>query len=352
MARTIGDVMGSATASAADEEASYVEAGQPSMDSPTQVAMMMGTKAQNPPLTFSDFDQDVKRLQQLSAADAAKEMVNVYKKQSEILAKENPGNTTTTGWRLDQSGKHFFHISDKEARLKSKGWNKLTTPNVEVKLGDLLDHPVLFKQYPGLRNLPIRSEILSKHNALGIFDNTLDEKKYTYIGVDVERMTNLQRTGTGNFSNKPSDVFEDPKYSNLGGLALGTILHEVQHAIDNIEGWPYIDQIDPVVANMPGEKDPRKIPYKGRSGEMRAFSVEETQNMSIAELRKFFSRQTHLDPKQRKDLGLNEEIRKSFEARQRPQGTRNWRKLSRQLLRERYGVEKKIIPETGKVDEQ
>ncbi len=105
-------------------------------------------------------------------------------------------------------GKPRFEVSDKNAKLNEgfqpepKHPDDLFDLNPRTaKLGEVLDHPALYKQYPELKNLPVK------------FDDTI--------------------TGAGSFNGKVLRI--NPAAHQTNDALKGTILHEVQHAIQHKE---------------------------------------------------------------------------------------------------------------------
>lgn len=124
-----------------------------------------------------------------------------------------------TGWWKGPGGDWRFEIPDESARMDPK-WLTQTgesyIPGVpgqtQFTLQDVLDHKALFDAYPDLRNLKIHS--------LGMAD----------IAAGVK----------GAFS-PPTTAGSIGEMTLAGGKAenvLSTILHETQHAVQRIEGFP------------------------------------------------------------------------------------------------------------------
>lgn len=118
-----------------------------------------------------------------------------------------------TGWHRGVDGKWRFEISDADAKMKigRKGTplgyfardliRELDRP---LNLGDVLDHPALFAAYPALRDYGV-----------------------TFVPAEVMGQKN------GSFSGKLFTLND-----SLGAHdALSTLLHEIQHGIQSIEGF-------------------------------------------------------------------------------------------------------------------
>ncbi|WP_103579040.1 LPD23 domain-containing protein [Campylobacter concisus] len=98
----------------------------------------------------------------------------------------------STGWYKDKDGAWKFEIDDSPAKIKNQNADKL---------GDLLEHKELFKAYPELKDIKIKKIIDEKGENLGYYDPNKKE-----IAIN-----------------------------NIGDKS--TLMHEVQHAIQNIEGF-------------------------------------------------------------------------------------------------------------------
>ena len=98
----------------------------------------------------------------------------------------------STGWYKDKDGAWKFEIDDSPAKIKNQNADKL---------GDLLEHKELFKAYPELKDIKIKKIIDEKGENLGYYDPNKKE-----IAIN-----------------------------NIGDKS--TLMHEVQHAIQEIEGF-------------------------------------------------------------------------------------------------------------------
>lgn len=121
-----------------------------------------------------------------------------------------------TGWHKGNDGKWRFEISDADAKLKigHKGValgqlvDEKKYPNAVMPLGDVLDHPALFAAYPGLADLRV-----------------------AFVKQDPnggERGSFSVRDGVGRIQLNDSMAAHE---------ALSTLLHEIQHGIQSIEGF-------------------------------------------------------------------------------------------------------------------
>lgn len=98
----------------------------------------------------------------------------------------------STGWYKDKDGAWKFEIDDSPAKIKNQNADKL---------GDLLEHKELFKAYPELKDIKIKKIIDEKGENLGYYDPNKKE-----IAIN-----------------------------NIGDKS--TLMHEIQHAIQDIEGF-------------------------------------------------------------------------------------------------------------------
>ncbi|WP_194172419.1 LPD23 domain-containing protein [Campylobacter concisus] len=107
----------------------------------------------------------------------------------------------STGWYKDKDGAWKFEIDDSPAKIKNQNADKL---------GNLLEHKELFKAYPELKDIKIKKIIDEKGEKLGYYDPNKKE-----IAIN-----------------------------NIGDKS--TLMHEVQHAIQNIEGFARGGEYDTV----------------------------------------------------------------------------------------------------------
>ena len=98
----------------------------------------------------------------------------------------------STGWYKDKDGAWKFEIADSPAKIKNQNADKL---------GDLLEHKELFKAYPELKDIKIKKIGDEGGEKLGYYDPNKKE-----IAIN-----------------------------NIGDKS--TLMHEVQHAIQDIEGF-------------------------------------------------------------------------------------------------------------------
>lgn len=107
-----------------------------------------------------------------------------------------------TGWFKDKNGKWKFEVSDKNMKLKD---NLNIQKNTEYKLSDLIEHDSLFKLYPELKNEKVKFRKFNLESTNGSFSRSED-----IISINNTLIGNNQKIE-------------------------GTLLHEIQHKIQNIE---------------------------------------------------------------------------------------------------------------------
>lgn len=122
-----------------------------------------------------------------------------------------------TGWHRGADGRWRFEISDDQARIAVAGANAASIiANAEMRalddgrtgatVGDVLDHQQLFAAYPSLRDLPLH-----------------------LMPADSTALARLQRRPVGFAVQMQGSIPRDEMASPL--------IHELQHAIQNIEGF-------------------------------------------------------------------------------------------------------------------
>ena len=137
-------------------------------------------------------------------ADTSNIVIEKSYNKAQQMANNNIDNETirkTTNWFQDKNGDWKFEFSDKDMSLKNI---KLKAGNT-YKLGEILEHDILFMAYPELANYEVK--ILSNTKANGSFNR-------------FKKIININ-----------SKLVKDNK------LVEGTLIHEIQHAIQNIEGF-------------------------------------------------------------------------------------------------------------------
>ena len=137
------------------------------------------------------------------------------------LAARGVGNEDVrqaTGWHRGTDGKWRYEISDHEAKLAVSGstmgevvdlatMNALADGRSEATIGDVMDHPALFRAYPELAKIKVRK---------------MDGPSRTAI-ASVRAVGNT------------FTISLNPRAK--GNYALSALIHELQHAIQTIEGF-------------------------------------------------------------------------------------------------------------------
>ena len=109
----------------------------------------------------------------------------------------------TTGWYRGDEGKWRLEISDKDANLKS-----VDIKQGGLKLSDVLEHEKLFKAYPNIKDIPV-----IYNPKISVIASVLNTSKGDVIVI-------------GSKFFKESDIEKK-----------GTLMHEVQHIIQGVEGF-------------------------------------------------------------------------------------------------------------------
>lgn len=124
---------------------------------------------------------------------------------NEAVRMENEGKTNreilqNTNWYKDSNGDWKFEFSDSDMELKKTNF----VSNKIYKLKDVLDHDILYLYYPELKEYNV------------VFKN--------------------KRTGGSYNENEKLIAIGNNKINNPAEIK-GTLIHEIQHAIQNIEGY-------------------------------------------------------------------------------------------------------------------
>lgn len=113
-----------------------------------------------------------------------------------------------TGWIKTPDNKWKFEIDDSEAKLKDLGVGKKMH-----KMSDVLDHKELYVAYPELKEIRIHSDLDYK-------DKWTEGSYFHGKGLEGDILSRGRIMLSGN-----------------PDKAMGTLLHEIQHAIQHIEGF-------------------------------------------------------------------------------------------------------------------
>lgn len=129
--------------------------------------------------------------------------INSYN-QAQQMASRNISNEQTrqkTGWFQDKNGDWKYEFSDKDMAIKNIRYEQ----NKNYKLGNILKHDTLFELYPELKQLNVK------------IDNT--------------------NKISGNYNKNSKTITLSKQLLNNSKRLEGTLIHEVQHAIQDIEGF-------------------------------------------------------------------------------------------------------------------
>lgn len=110
----------------------------------------------------------------------------------------------STNWFQDKNGDWKFEFSDKDMSIKP---NIKLENNKTYKLGNILEHDTLFQIYPEL------------------------------VDYDVKVLSDTKSSGSFNKLNKVINISN--KITKNNRLIEGTLIHEIQHAIQNVEGFEH-----------------------------------------------------------------------------------------------------------------
>lgn len=168
---------------------------------------------------FSKYDSNLKysvagkeALKNIKEPQLSQEAYNSYNKAKQ-MAKNKESNEKIykeTGWYKDKvTGKMKFNFSDKDMKIANQNYKV----GQEFKLKDILIHNTLFETYPQLRDYKVKIEDMNSNNTKnngrlnGRYNRFTDE-----LTIDINRFNDISN-------------------------AEGTLIHEIQHAIQKIEGF-------------------------------------------------------------------------------------------------------------------
>jgi hypothetical protein len=151
-------------------------------------------------------------LKNIKNQQLSQEAYNSYNKAKQ-MAKNKESNQKIfeeTGWYKDKvTGKMKFNFSDKDMKIANQNYQV----GQEFKLKDILVHNTLFEMYPQLKEYKVKIEDMNSNNF----------KTNGKLNGRYNRLTNELTIDINRFNN----------VSN----AEGTLIHEIQHAIQKIEGF-------------------------------------------------------------------------------------------------------------------
>jgi hypothetical protein len=181
-----------------------------------------------------------------------------------------------TGWTAGANNRFFTEIDDRDAffdakkfiQLQKKGYEEnkqllsflpkqksdvVNVPDIHypmksIMLSDVLKHKKLYDAYPELRNLPIKmftyNEMKKDFSTLGAYLPSTDAQ--IRLNPRIFQNEGLQKGEIGFFPKGDDVKWTDYDYKNAPppdssvlNRIKSVILHEVQHAIQHIEGFPH-----------------------------------------------------------------------------------------------------------------
>lgn len=122
-------------------------------------------------------------------------------KQMQKKGTDNERIRQNTGWFQDKNGDWKFEISDKSMKIKDSAKLK---ENTSYKLEDIIEHNNLFTMYPELKNYKVSFEDINTSGKIKLSNNEIKINNKS-----IKSKTNVE----------------------------GTLMHEIQHAIQNIENF-------------------------------------------------------------------------------------------------------------------
>lgn len=165
-----------------------------------------------------------------------------------------------TGWFKGDDGKWRFEIDDSGAKMLP-----LKDERVSYKLNEVIEHSELFKQYPELENVYVSKGASSyyvpdlRHIKIGetrsIDDDLIKEygkledaiySKYDELDKVNKLTPELEKKAEKEIENLYIDLRS--KLTNKKGFDKSTLLHEVQHAIQEIENFARGGSMDVLMA--------------------------------------------------------------------------------------------------------
>lgn len=139
-----------------------------------------------------------------------------------------------TGWFKDKEGNWEFEISDKNTKVLDK-----LSPNTSYKLSEIFEAKTLYDLYPELKNVELQTKNMKSN---------------------------------GSFNSQSNKIMLNNKLLNNSESIRGTILHEIQHYIQNVEGLPTGTTI------LFGNER-----YANSKGEIEAADTKNRRNMTVEE---------------------------------------------------------------------
>ena len=247
---------------------------------------------------------------------------NIIKKLEEFETKRRTvgSDTSNTGWILHPTtSRPIFEISDAEATInnkfitgpmlkKSDIFKKPTNMDQVTTLQEIFKHEELYKLYPDLKNMRV---IINKTLPLGTSGSFQQTAMYGPV-LTIAPYREIAKSININSDNLTQIPNIDFAIENTIEEYKKTILHEVQHAVQQIENFqsganidssgskfmdwfdsegPYeiADQMGVNINDVSGSKLPEDLRvyfYRGTGGEIESRVVEASHKLTQEELKK------------------------------------------------------------------
>jgi hypothetical protein len=151
-----------------------------------------------------------------------------------------------TGWRKSKAGSWVYEISDRDAKIVGMPDLSKVRPGkaVAVRLGTLLNHPLLYEAYPDLPNI-----MVEVHNSPRIKDEEDPDEEYAGATTPAE-------------DGKPAKI----EIAGRDCDFLSTLIHEIQHVLEDYEDLDYGPEAGSY-DHMIGETRARNTERRLRMGE-------------------------------------------------------------------------------------
>lgn len=196
---------------------------------------IMGIKNIDKALNNKNLDDNTKNLLNNVKNNYANALEKDGKYSNESIRRE-------TGWFKDHNGDWKFEITDKYSKLKIK-----PKQNTEYKLGDILDHKLLFDIDPSLKNLKV------------VFTDKISGRG-TYVNIPLARKI----------------LINNAKINQGEKSVRSTLLHEVQHHNQ------YLNKFEQGISSGKTLQD--MIDYVNNLGEIESKNVQNRMDLSQKEL--------------------------------------------------------------------
>jgi len=150
-----------------------------------------------------------------------------------------------TGWNKQKDGKFVFELPDMKVNVANLAESMSTI--LVKKLGDFAFAEEIFKAYPELKNYNVEFIPMKDHNDLGFMD---DARHLIAFNTN-----SFWDRGLGEIRQSRDESVRNAAAEKLAKEILPTLIHEVQHAIQRIEGFAPGSN-EKVAAQIKNEDDP------------------------------------------------------------------------------------------------